>query len=131
MSYPTPNPIVPLFWPDQSALSNLLDEHEYFSRSDQYYPLRWFNAYIRSPDGLKPSPDSPTNLQVHPRDLLVHFPGPPSDHLNETLSPYLDIVESHKAKWETTLSKMEKAKLIEGMDGELRVTILVVLHRLD
>lgn len=105
MSYPTLNPNVPLFWPDQSALSNLLDENEFFSRSVVYCPLRWFNAYMRSSDGSKPNPDSPSHLQVHPGDLLVHFPGTPRDHLIQTLSPYLEIAESHRAEWEPPLEQ--------------------------
>jgi hypothetical protein len=105
MSYPTLNPGVPLFWHDQSALNNLLDENDYFSQSVVCCPLRWFNAYMRSSDGLEPNSDSPSRLQIHPGDLLVYFPGTPKDHLFQTLSPYLEIAESHKAEWEPPLEQ--------------------------
>lgn len=105
MSYPMVHPDVPLFWPDQSALSNLLDDHSYFKESTVYCPLRWFNAYMRSPDGLKPNKDSPAHLQVHPGDLLVHFPGTQKGNLNKTLTPYLEIAESHQPEWEPILEE--------------------------
>lgn len=105
LSYPILNPNVPLFWGDQSALSNLLHENDYFSRSVVYCPLRWFNAYMRSSDGSKPNPDSPFHLQVRPGDLLVHFPGTASHRLTETLSPYLEIAESQKAEWGPTVEQ--------------------------
>lgn len=67
MSYPTLNPGVPSFWHDQSALNNL-DENDYFSRSITHCPLRWFNAYMRSSDSLRPNSDSPPDLQIHSGD---------------------------------------------------------------
>lgn len=105
IAYPVVNPDVPLFWPDQSALTNLFYENDYFARSVVYCPLRWFNAYMRSPDGKEPNPDSSPDLQVHPGDLLVHFPGTPSDKLTETMSPYITIAEMHQADWEQTLER--------------------------
>ncbi|KAI2794149.1 hypothetical protein POX_a00739 [Penicillium oxalicum] len=105
ISYHVLNPDVPLAWQDQSALKMLVDEHEYFSKHVVYCPLRWFNAYMRSPDALQPNPDSPDHLQVHPGDLLVHFPGTPSEHLDQTLSPYLEIAENHVSEWEPPLEQ--------------------------
>ncbi|KKK18795.1 hypothetical protein AOCH_006782 [Aspergillus ochraceoroseus] len=102
LAYPVVKPEVFLFWPDQSALANVLNENEHFARSVVYCPLRWFNAYMRSPDGESLNPDSPAELQFHPGDLLVHFPGTPRDHLAETLGPYLAIAEAHRAEWEPT-----------------------------
>ncbi|KAL4873559.1 hypothetical protein BDV12DRAFT_80716 [Aspergillus spectabilis] len=100
IGYPFTNPDATLFWAEQSALVRLFHEREYFSRSVVYAPLRWFNAYMRAPDGENLNKDSPEELQVHPGDLLVHFPGTPSDHFNETLSPYLAIAEAHRPDWE-------------------------------
>ncbi|KNG79896.1 galactosyl transferase GMA12/MNN10 family protein [Aspergillus nomiae NRRL 13137] len=102
-AYPVVNPDVELYWPDQSALDNVFKENHYFSRSVVYCPLRWFNAYMRSPDGMAINPDSPADLQVHPGDLLVHFPGTGQDHLGQTLGPYIAIAEEHRAEWEPTL----------------------------
>ncbi|KAI9374064.1 hypothetical protein BJX61DRAFT_499936 [Aspergillus egyptiacus] len=100
IGYPFTNPDATLYWAEQSAMVRLLDEHEYFSQSVAYVPLRWFNAYMRAPDGESLNEDSPEDLQVHPGDLLVHFPGTPRDHFNETLSPYLAIAEEHRRDWE-------------------------------
>ncbi|KAF4248162.1 hypothetical protein CNMCM8980_006281 [Aspergillus fumigatiaffinis] len=105
IAYPVVRPDVELFWPDQSALANLLQENEYFSRSVVYCPLRWFNAYMRQPNGEGLNPDSPAYLQVHPGDLLVHFPGTPRDKLTETLEPYLAIAERHRPEWELPLER--------------------------
>lgn len=113
LSYPQMNPNIPLYWPDQSALSNILDEHESFSDSIVICPLRWFNAYMRSDDGLKQNPDSPVYLQVHPGDLLVHFPGTPREHLNQTLSPYLEIAESHQPEWEPAVEDTDQVDRIQ------------------
>lgn len=103
ISYPVLHPNVELYWPDQSAMDNLIRENEYFSHSIVYCPLRWFNAYMGSPDGKGLNPDSPPQYQVHPGDLLVHFPGTPADHLEQTLGPYLEIAEAHTAEWERPL----------------------------
>ncbi|KAJ9261678.1 CAZyme family GT34 [Paecilomyces variotii] len=107
ISYPVIHPDVYLHWPDQSAMSNLIQDNDYFSRSIIHCPLRWFNAYMRSPDGEKLNPDSPPEYQVHPGDLLVHFPGTPADHLDQTLEPYLAIAEEHRAEWELPLEQTE------------------------
>ncbi|KAJ9249234.1 CAZyme family GT34 [Paecilomyces variotii] len=107
ISYPVIHPDVYLHWPDQSAMSNLIQDNDYFSRSIIYCPLRWFNAYMRSPDGEELNPDSPPEYQVHPGDLLVHFPGTPADHLDQTLEPYLAIAEAHRAEWELPLEQTE------------------------
>ncbi|KAL4787119.1 hypothetical protein BJX76DRAFT_354528 [Aspergillus varians] len=100
ISLPILSPDIALFWEEQSAIVRLLETHELFSKSAVYVPLRWFNAYMRAPDGEKLNPDSSPDLQVHPGDLLVHFPGTPRDHLHETLGPYLAIAESHRPDWE-------------------------------
>ncbi|KAL4946093.1 hypothetical protein BDV06DRAFT_183114 [Aspergillus oleicola] len=100
IGYPFTSPKVDLFWAEQSALVQLFAEHSYFSRSVAYVPMRWFNAYMRGPDGENLNPDSPEDLQVHPGDLLVHFPGTPREAFNETLSPYLAIAEEHRSAWE-------------------------------
>ncbi|EAW13442.1 glycosyltransferase family 34 protein [Aspergillus clavatus NRRL 1] len=100
IAYPVVKPNVELFWPDQSALANLLEENEYFARSVVYCPLRWFNAYMRRPNGVDLNPDSPAHLQVHPGDLLVHFPGTPRDTLTQTLEPYLALAEGHRGEWD-------------------------------
>ncbi|KAJ5918628.1 galactosyl transferase GMA12/MNN10 family protein [Penicillium verhagenii] len=107
IAYPIVHPDIELFWPDQSALSNLLNENQIFARSVVYCPLRWFNAYMRSEDGRSQNEDSPAHFQVHPGDLLVHFPGTPREHLNHTLSPYLQIAQLHEAEWEPTLDKTD------------------------
>ncbi|BDD64102.1 hypothetical protein MAP00_008949 [Monascus purpureus] len=103
LSYPTMNPDVDLFWHEQSAMSNILEESKYFADSVVFCPLRWFNAYMRHPNGEDLNPDSPADLQVHPGDLLVHFPGTPRDKLEETLGPYLAIAQAHREKWEPRL----------------------------
>lgn len=105
ISYPIVNPDVHLYWPDQSALTNLFNENGYFARSVAYCPPRWFNAYMRSPDGKSLNPDSPAVYQVHPADLLVHFPGTPPDKLNDTVGPYLTITEQHQPGWELPLEE--------------------------
>ncbi|KAJ5760590.1 galactosyl transferase GMA12/MNN10 family protein [Penicillium odoratum] len=107
IAYPTVHPNVELYWPDQSALTNLFNENKEFAKFVVYCPLRWFNAYMRSPDGRQHNKDSPAHFQVHPGDLLVHFPGTPSTHLNETLSPYLQIAQAHEAEWEPTLEQTD------------------------
>ena len=104
IALPIMNPDINLFWQEQSSLVSVL-ETEYFARSTAYVPLRWFNAYMRSPDGESFNPDAPEDLQVHPGDLLVHFPGTPRDHLNDTLSPYLAITEEHRSEWEVPVEQ--------------------------
>ncbi|KAJ0417953.1 hypothetical protein BJY00DRAFT_325237 [Aspergillus carlsbadensis] len=111
ISYPIVHPNIPLYWPDQSAMHNLMQENEYFACSVVYVPLHWFNAYMRSPDGETANTDSPPQYQVHPGDFLVHFPGTPSDHLEQTLTPYLDIAEAHRAEWEVPLEHTEYGRL--------------------
>jgi hypothetical protein len=113
ISYPIVHPDIPLYWPDQSAMNNLFQENEYFARAVVYCPLRWFNAYMRSPDGETLNPDSPPQYQVHPGDLLVHFPGTPAEHLEQTLVPYLDIAEAHRAEWEVPLEETQYTREIE------------------
>lgn len=100
IAYPMTHPDVELFWPDQSALTNIFDEFPTFSRSVVYVPMRWFNPYMRSPDGRSKNLDSPSKYQVHPGDLLVHFPGTPREYLNQTLSPYIAIAQGHEPEWE-------------------------------
>jgi hypothetical protein len=70
-----------------------------------YCPLRWFNAYTRHPNGIDINLDTPLHLQVHPGDLLVHFPGTPKANLTRTLTPYLEIAESHSRDWEVPLEE--------------------------
>ncbi|KAF4158533.1 hypothetical protein CNMCM6936_002820 [Aspergillus lentulus] len=103
IAYPVVKPDVQLMWLEQSALSNVLAENEYFARSTVYCPLRWFNAYMRHPNGIDLSPDTPLHLQVAPGDLLVHFPRTPKANLTRTLAPYLEIAESHSRHWEVPL----------------------------
>ncbi|KAL2866096.1 uncharacterized protein BJX67DRAFT_356565 [Aspergillus lucknowensis] len=105
IAYPVVNPDVELFWPDQSALDNLFNENIYFSKSVVYCPLRWFNAYMRSPDGESLNPGSPAHLQVHPGDLLVHFPGTARENLETTLGPYIAIAEEHRPQWEVPVEE--------------------------
>lgn len=105
VGYPYTNPEETLTWAEQTAMVKLLAEHDYFAQSAVYVPLRWFNAYMRSPDGESLNTDSRADLQVHPGDLLVHFPGTPREDLNDTLSPYLAIAEQHRSEWELPLEK--------------------------
>lgn len=114
LSYPVLNPDVELFWPDQSALSNILASNEYFSNAVVYCPLRWFNAYMALPNGEGFNPESPKYLQVHRGDLLVHFPGTPRERLEETLGPYLDIAEAHRGEWEQPLENTQHIQEIEA-----------------
>ncbi|KAL4991441.1 hypothetical protein BDW68DRAFT_151962 [Aspergillus falconensis] len=114
IGYPFTSPDKDLYWAEQSALVRLFEEHEYFSRSVVYVPLRWFNAYMRAPDGESLNKDSPEELQVHPGDLLVHFPGTPKEHFNETLSPYLAIAEAHRPDWELPVE--ETVYLVETVE---------------
>ncbi|KAH1778055.1 hypothetical protein KXX07_004958 [Aspergillus fumigatus] len=65
-----------------SAINNVLAENEYFARSTVYCPLRWFNAYMRHPNGVDLDPKTPLHLQVSPGDLLVHFPGTPQSQFD-------------------------------------------------
>ncbi|PGH13257.1 hypothetical protein AJ80_06366 [Polytolypa hystricis UAMH7299] len=106
-AYPVLNPKVDLFWHDQSALSNLFKDNAYLARPVVYCPLRWFNAYMRAPNGEGLNLDSPAHLQVHPGDLLVHFPGTPREKLEETLNPYIAIAEEHRPEWELPLESTE------------------------
>lgn len=99
IALPIMNPDIELFWAEQSALVHVL-QREYFAQPAVYVPLRWFNAYMRSPDGESLNPDSVEDLQVHPGDLLVHFPGTPRKNFNNTLSPYLAIAAEHRSDWE-------------------------------
>ncbi|KAH2958921.1 hypothetical protein ACP6JB_008245 [Aspergillus fumigatus] len=71
-----------LWWLEQSAINNVLAENEYFARSTVYCPLRWFNAYMRHPNGVDLDPKTPLHLQVSPGDLLVHFPGTPQSQFD-------------------------------------------------
>ncbi|KAJ5818383.1 galactosyl transferase GMA12/MNN10 family protein [Penicillium riverlandense] len=104
IAYPYLKPDVELHWDDQSALSNILKENEYFGRSTVYCPQRWFNPYTRSENGEEPvNKDLPSDMQVHPGDLLVHFPGTPSAKLNETMGPYIAISEEERPDWNTAL----------------------------
>ncbi|KAK2744273.1 hypothetical protein FQN57_004358 [Myotisia sp. PD_48] len=103
IAYRTMRPGVDLFWHEQSALVNILKENSKMAESVVYCPLRWFNAYARSADGKSLNPHSPTKFQVHPGDLLVHFPGTAPDKLDSTLGPYLAIAQSHQAEWELPL----------------------------
>ncbi|GFG13353.1 glycosyltransferase 6 [Aspergillus udagawae] len=105
IAYPVVKPDVQLIWFEQSAISNVLAENEYFALSTVYCPLRWFNAYTRHPNGIDINPDTPLHLQVHPGDLLVHFPGTPKANLTRTLTPYLEIAESHSRDWEVPLEE--------------------------
>lgn len=107
ISYPITNPDKILPWKEQSALVKLFNEHEHFSKSIVYVPSRWFNAYMRSPDGESFNPESPPHLQVHPGDLLVHFPGTPRENFETTLSPYLAIAEEHRSSWELPMEETE------------------------
>ncbi|EEP82914.1 predicted protein [Uncinocarpus reesii 1704] len=104
-AYPHLKPDVELFWYDQSAMSSLFKENKQFTQSVVYCPLRWFNAYMRAPNGVDPNPDSPAHLQVQPGDLLVHFPGTPAAKLNDTMEPYLTIAEAHRTEWEVPVEK--------------------------
>lgn len=94
---------------DQSVLGYILDENEYFSRSVDYCPLRWFNAYTSHPNG-EIDLDSPEHRQVHPGDLLVHFTGTPRESLSRTMKPYLEIAESHGLEWELPVERTGFAK---------------------
>lgn len=114
IAYPAMNPDVELALRDQSAMDNVLNQNDHFANSVVYYPLRWFNAYMRQPNGEELNPDSPAYLQVHHGDLLVHFPGTPGDKLNETMEPYLAIAEAHRKEWELPLERtgyINKTKL--------------------
>lgn len=110
LAYPATHPDAALFWPDQSALDYVLHENEYFAASVAYCPLRWFNAYMASTDGRSLNPDSPEHLQVHPGDLLVHFPGTPRSALESTLQPYLAIAEGRLPEWELHLEDTQYLK---------------------
>ncbi|RJE20397.1 hypothetical protein PHISCL_07268 [Aspergillus sclerotialis] len=110
ISYPVLHPDVDLHWPDQSALMNILNENDYFSRSVEYCPLRWFNAYMRSTNGRYRNLELPRSFQVHPGDLLVHFPGTRPENLNTTLAPYIAIANAHEPEWELSL---ENTKYIQ------------------
>lgn len=115
------NPDVKLPWFDQSALVELFERSDYFGKSVEYYPLRWFNAYMSTPDAKGFNPDSPRELQVHPGDFLVHFPGTPKTKLNETLNPYLSIAEAHLPEWEVPLDQTWHQKdIAEFWSAKLR-----------
>lgn len=105
LAYPAVHPDIVLFWADQSAMAKLNSENEHFSRSIIFCPLRWFNAYMRSPNAVDINPDSPAHLQVQPGDLLVHFPGTDAEALDSTMEPYLEVAESHNPVWELPLHK--------------------------
>ncbi|KAI9039216.1 glycosyltransferase family 34 protein [Aspergillus affinis] len=90
---------------DLSALSNILQDNDYFARSVVYCPSRWFNAYTRTPDDEGWRAGSSPHFQIHPGDLLVNFPRTPYQHLNETMLPYLDLAEKHEKKWESTVEE--------------------------
>ncbi|KAI2864956.1 CAZyme family GT34 [Aspergillus niger] len=105
LAYPSVHPETGLFWADQSAMDKLNNELEHFTRSIVFTPLRWFNAYMRSPNAIDINPDSPAHLQVHPGDLLVHFPGTAAESLDTTMGPYLELAESHNPDWELPVEK--------------------------
>ncbi|KAK9638661.1 hypothetical protein HCH54_009504 [Aspergillus fumigatus] len=84
--------------------------NEYFARSTVYCPLRWFNAYMRHPNGVDLDPKTPLHLQVSPGDLLVHFPGTPKANLTRAVTPYLEIAESQSRDWAIPL---EETRFIE------------------
>ncbi|GIC93189.1 glycosyltransferase family 34 protein [Aspergillus udagawae] len=120
IAYPVVKPDVQLIWFEQSAISNVLAENEYFARSTVYCPLRWFNAYTRHPNGIDINPDTPLHLQVHPGDLLVHFPGTPKANLTRTLTPYLEIAESHSRDWEVPLGETRYVEETQRFWTDLR-----------
>ncbi|RAK89833.1 galactosyl transferase GMA12/MNN10 family protein [Aspergillus costaricaensis CBS 115574] len=105
LAYPTSHPEASLLFADQSAMDNVILEHEYFRRSIVFYPLRWFNAYPRNADAVDLNPDRPVDSQVHHGDLLVHFPGAPPDRFDEIMDPYLKVAEAHTPEWELPLQK--------------------------
>ncbi|GCB17272.1 uncharacterized alpha-1,2-galactosyltransferase C637.06 [Aspergillus awamori] len=112
LSYPVVHPEVGLFWADQSAMENVINENDYFSRSIAFCPLRWFNAYPRNADAIDLNPDRPVEFQLHHGDFLVHFPGAPKDRFDEIMDPYLTIAESHSPDWELPLDKTSYYKEI-------------------
>ncbi|KAJ0424254.1 hypothetical protein BJY00DRAFT_299373 [Aspergillus carlsbadensis] len=105
VGYPIMNPDATLIWAEQSAMVKVLEEREELAQSVVYVPLRWFNAYMASPDGEKLNPDASEDLQFHPGDLLVHFPGTGSANLNKTLTPYFNIAEAHRPSWELPMEE--------------------------
>ncbi|OOF94905.1 glycosyltransferase family 34 protein [Aspergillus carbonarius ITEM 5010] len=105
VSYPVIHPDAHLLWEDQSVMNRLKKEHEYFSRSMVYCPLRWFNAYKRNQNVTDINPKKPIHFQIHPGDIIVHFPGTPANELESTMLPYLEVAESHNPEWELPLEQ--------------------------
>ncbi|KAJ5689009.1 galactosyl transferase GMA12/MNN10 family protein [Penicillium macrosclerotiorum] len=100
ISYPYLHQNANLPFRDQSALSNVINENKYFTRSVAYCPSRWFNPYRRSENGELPitehlNPD----MRIHPGDLLVHFPGIYGEALDKGMKPYIDISAEERPEW--------------------------------
>ena len=70
-----------------------------------YCPLRWFNAYKRNQNVTDINPKKPIHFQIHPGDIIVHFPGTPANELESTMLPYLEVAESHNPEWELPLEQ--------------------------
>ncbi|KAJ5711228.1 hypothetical protein N7488_005384 [Penicillium malachiteum] len=112
LAYPRLNKKTRLPFGDQSALENVLDETEYFSRSVVYCPARWFNPYRRSENGELPQTEAlPDFMVVHPGDLLVHFAGA-SDAgiLDEAMRPYIELSAQQRPDWNLPLENTDYVK---------------------
>lgn len=100
------NPNTTLFWHEQSALVNLLEDPG-FARHTQQVPWGWFNAYDaealhRETEGVQ------RNYSVQPGDLLVHLAGVQSRTV--VMSIWLNnIAERHDPLWEVEFEKTSRA----------------------
>ncbi|KAJ6013357.1 galactosyl transferase GMA12/MNN10 family protein [Penicillium herquei] len=106
LAYPRLKPKAEFRFGDQSALSHLLNEVEFFARSTVYCPSRWFNPFKRSANGELPQTEAlPARMVVHPGDLLFHFPGTLVERLDATMEPYIAISEEQRPEWNVPLKE--------------------------
>lgn len=108
IAYPAQNPKVDLLWKEQSALTRLFKENNYFARSVVYCPLRWFNAYMGMPNVMNPS--SSPMFRAQPGDLLIHFAGTSAENLADAMEPYFAIAEKHQTEWQPPLQQTGHTK---------------------
>lgn len=100
IGYPLLDEDADLPWRDQTALGNVLDDHEYFGNSAVYCPPRWFNPFKHSDDGeVEPTTDLPDFRIFHPGDLLVHFAGEPRVGLDQIMAPWVAVSNEERPAW--------------------------------
>ncbi|KAJ5729278.1 galactosyl transferase GMA12/MNN10 family protein [Penicillium malachiteum] len=101
LAYPRLYPKANFQFGEQSALSHVLTESEYFARSTVYCPSRGRRMGNYPRRRIYPR----VWWVVHPGDLLVHFPGTPVEKLDDAMEPYIAISEEQRPEWNVPLKE--------------------------